>query len=337
MRQSLPYDMFDLARSAEEARRLGKIENIYHRGQSLAWEGKSVLEELWTRHGGSGIKPEQKQAAQRVLGNIMWGELAAWKIAARLADELEPLEARMAATSQAHDEARHFYVLHDYLLRACGDFPRSMSKQSERLVTAAINADTMPKKLIGMQLQIESTALTIFHALRESKVCPVLTDLLTYYEKDEARHVGLGVQLLPTLMKKMGPAESVAFTTFSFKVAWFSILALKGSEDDLRLLGVDPRRVAILGKSKQMLVFEELWKLVPNNRTNIGEYVSNAMEAVAEALWPDPKADPSALGRARRVLATLKDGLQTIETVLSPDGESRTPNRRRVPSSSLMN
>jgi pyruvate formate lyase activating enzyme len=70
----------------------------------------------------------------------------------------------------------------------------------------------MPKKLIGMQLQIESTALTIFHALRESKVCPVLTDLLTDYEKDEARHVGLGVQLLPTLMKKMGPAESVAFT-----------------------------------------------------------------------------------------------------------------------------
>ena len=180
-------------------------------------------------------------------------------------------------------------------------------------------------------IQIESTALTIFHALRESNVCPVLTDLLTYYEKDEARHVGLGVQLLPTLMRKMGPAESVAFTTFSFKVAWFSILALKGSEDDLRILGVDPRRVAILGKSKQLLVFEELWKLVPNRRTNIGEHVSNAMEAVAEAFWPDPKTGPGTLARARRVFATFREGIQTVETVLDPSGESRAPAPRRPP------
>ena len=51
---------------------------------------------------------------------LMWGELAAWRISAQLADRLEPLEMKMAATSQAHDEARHFYVMHDYLELATG-------------------------------------------------------------------------------------------------------------------------------------------------------------------------------------------------------------------------
>lgn len=336
MRESLPYGMFDVTRSADEARRFSKMGSIYHRGQKLAWDGQAVLEELWTKHGGSGLLPHHKQAAQRVLGNIMWGELAAWKIAARLADELEPLEARAAATSQAHDEARHFYVMHDYLVRATGDFPRSMNPGSERLVSAALNANTIPKRLIGMQLQIESTALTIFHALRESNVCPVLSDLLTYYEKDEARHVGLGVQLLPTLMRRMTVPESVMFTAFSLKVGLSSILALKGSEDDLRTLGVDPRRVAVLGKSKQMLVFEELWKLVPAARSNISEYVSHGIEAIAEVLWPDPKADPSLRGRAERILRTLKEGYTTVETVIDPTGEARAPagGRRKVAASS---
>jgi hypothetical protein len=327
-RAPLPYDMFDIPKSAEEARRYGKMEAIYHKGQNLVWNGKEVLDELWKKHGGSGLKAEHVEPARRVLGSIMWGELAAWKIAAQLADELEPLEARMAATSQAHDEARHFYVMHDYLVKATGDFPRTMNKAAERLVGAALTADTIAKKIIGMQLQLESTALTIFHALREAKVCPVLSELLVYYEKDEARHVGLGVQILPTLMSKMSMADRIAFSAYSFKVGFLSLGSLKGAEDDLRALGIDPRRVAVLGKSKQMLVFEELWKLVPNARSEVGERIGFFMDAIAEALWPEPNSDPALTARAKRVLRTLREGYETTETVLSPDGEARAPQPR---------
>jgi hypothetical protein len=320
--------MFDVSRRAEEARRFSRMESLYHRGQTLAWEGKRVLDELWEKHGGAQIRPEHREPAARVLGAIMWGELAAWKIAAQLADELEPLEARMAATSQAHDEARHFYVMHDYLVRALGDFPRAMPRASERLIEATLSADTIPKKIIGMQLQLESTALTIFHSLREAKVCPVLSELLVYYEKDEARHVGLGVQILPTLIRQMSVPERVAFSAFSFKVGFLSIGSLKGSENELRTLGIDPRRVAVLGKSKQMLVFEELFKLAPNARSNIGERIGFGMDALAEALWPDPEAPADFASRTRRVLQTLREGYQTVETVLDPEGESRSPTRR---------
>ena len=119
------YDMFDIVRNADEARRLGKCERIYHRGQEMAWDGKDILPMLLAKHGGIQIAPEKKQALERVFAIIMWGELAAWKISAQLADGLVPLEAKMAATSQAFDEARHFYVMHDYL-RELGYVPERM-------------------------------------------------------------------------------------------------------------------------------------------------------------------------------------------------------------------
>jgi hypothetical protein len=324
--------MFDVTRSAEEARRMTRMGSIYHRGQQLAWDGRMVLEELWRKHGDAGVSAAQKPAAQRVLGNIMWGELAAWKIAARLADELEPLEARMAATSQAHDEARHFYVMHDYLLRATGAFPRRMSPASERFVDAALRANTIPKKLIGMQLQIESMALTIFHALRNAKICPILSELLVYYEKDEARHVGLGVQLLPSLIARMTPPESVAFSVFSLKVGLRSILTLRAMADDLRVLGVDPRHTMVLGKSKQMLVFEELWKLVPGSNSNIDRYLSNGMDAIGDLMVPEPGADPALWSRAARVWRALSQGIETVDTVLDPsmdNGEAQQSGGQR--------
>src|SRR5262249_4298020 len=97
---SLPYDMFDLARSASEARRYERVENIYHRGQDLAWNGREVLASLVDKHGGVHVPPDKREALAAVFGPILWGELAAWKISAQLADRLEPLEAKMAATSQ---------------------------------------------------------------------------------------------------------------------------------------------------------------------------------------------------------------------------------------------
>ena len=119
----------------------------------------------------------------------MWGELAAWKISAQLADVLVPLEAKLAASSQVHDEARHFYVMHDYL-EALGEKPPVLDYWSKRVLTMTLDTKSLAKKLLGMQLTIETIALTIFQRVRELEVEPVLTELLPYYERDEARHVG---------------------------------------------------------------------------------------------------------------------------------------------------
>ena len=58
---------------------------------------------------------------------------------------------------------------------------------------------------------IEPVAITIFRFIRKSNVDPILTDLLEYFEKDEARHIALGVKYLPKLIKQMGPMSFCYF------------------------------------------------------------------------------------------------------------------------------
>jgi hypothetical protein len=319
---ALPYDMFDVDRSAADARRFEKVENIYHRGQDLAWNGREVLAGLVDKHGGVRVPKEKHDALRRVFGPIMWGELAAWKISSQLADRLEPLEAKMAATSQAHDEARHFYVMHDYLKLALGEVPKGMHPASERLLGLVLDTDELAEKLMGMQLQVETTALTLFQHAREAGICPVLTELLPYFEKDEARHVGLGTQVLPLLMRRMNKIESARLTAFALRVTFWLLASNRAMEAALYDLGLDPRRILVLAKSKQMIVWEEVWG-ASDKQVGVGDAVARLMEAVASGLWP-PDDQKGLAGRARAFAHGLGAGVDQVPTTIAPS-EKQAP------------
>jgi hypothetical protein len=318
----LPYDMFELARSAEEARRADKLSAIYHRGQMLAWNGRDVLAELVARHGPPQVDPDTRRALQRVFAILMWGELAAWRISAQLADRLVALEPKMAATSQAHDEARHFYVMHDYL-EALGDVPRGMDWASRAVLDTVLETPSLMKKLLGMQLMVESLALTIFQVVRETRIEPVLCDLLRYFEKDEARHVGLGVQLLPRMLRGLSRLEIASLVAFQLRIMGLTLAGLKSLEPALRTLGLDPRAILHLGRAKQTLAFQELAaqlgvRRVPRSR----QIIIRGVKGVAGALFSN---QPGALARARAFAsewrAPLDEGL--TPTALHPDDPAR--------------
>jgi hypothetical protein len=314
----LPYDMFDLERSAGEARRYERVANIYHRGQDLAWDGREVLARLVAKHGGIHIPEGKRAALAGVFGPILWGELAAWKISAQLADQLVPLEAKMAATSQAHDEARHFYVMHDYLSLALGSVPRGLHPASERLLGLVLETDDLAEKLMGMQLQVETTALTLFQHAREAAFCPVLSELLPYFEKDEARHVGLGTQVLPLLMRRMNRLEGARLTAFALRVTFWLLASNRAMEPSLRELGLDPRRLLVLAKSKQMIVWQEVWGATDKTQADLGDAIARVMEAVASGLWP-PEHQRTVTGRARAFAKGLGGGVEQIATTIAPD------------------
>ena len=158
--RSIPYRMFDNDYFGLQAKNARILERIYHKGHKHAWDGKEVLDSLLERFGKPNLPPEKAKALSRVFGIIMWGELAAWRISAELADEIEPLEAKMAATSQAFDEARHFYVMHDYLT-LLGVEVDHLDWGARRLLEEVMNADHLAKKLVGMQLMVEPVALTL--------------------------------------------------------------------------------------------------------------------------------------------------------------------------------
>lgn len=253
----LPYDMFDGERLGREARAARSLERVYHQGQERIWDGREVLSELVDKHGGISLSEPKRRALQNLFSIILWGELAAWKISAELAAELEPLEARLAATSQAHDEARHFYVMHDYL-QLIGYEPAPLPGVAGEILDRVLRADTLAKKLVGMQLMIEPIALTLFTMARRSQVEPVLCELLPYYERDEARHVTLGVQYLPTLLKDMNWAEALDYWLFQARMFALETRSLRELRADFEELGFAPREAFRLGQGKQLMAVQLL-------------------------------------------------------------------------------
>lgn len=321
----LPFGMFDLARSAKEARRAEKLANIYHRGQELTWDGRQVLGELIEKHGGIRLPLEKTQALSRLFGILMWGEMAAWKISAQLADRLVPLEARMAATSQVHDEARHFYVLHDYL-QELGHVPRRISRSTQVLLDSVLETDDLAAKLLGMQLLIETIALTLFQTVREARVEPVLAELLRYFEKDEARHVGLGLQHLPEMLRRMPRRRALRLIAFQAWIMGWAMAELKALEPDLRTLGLDPRHIFTLGIAKQALVFQTLWTELGGKPSAEATLADRLIMAAGELLFPR-----SAEGRAwhRRLVGAARafqgDVADMPAVSLDPEEEKRRP------------
>jgi hypothetical protein len=286
------YDMFDIVQSASEAKRFAKCERIYHRGQQMAWDGKDVLPMLLEKHGGIHLTPEKRKAVERIFAIIMWGELAAWKISAQLADELAPLEAKMAATSQAHDEARHFYVMHDYLTEL-GYVPERMDRAPQALLDLVLDSTNMAHKILGMQLMIETIALTIFQTVRELEVEPVITELMKYYERDEARHVGLGMQYLPSLISRMNKREVSTMITFQVRLLVWALWELKLLEQDFITLGMAPRLILERGRKKQLAALHEAFNALGVDWRDDRNYAAATLKAATEFMFPTDETRPS--------------------------------------------
>src|SRR5262249_16174685 len=230
---------------------------------------------------------EKREAVAGIFEIILWGELAAWKISAELADRIEPLEAKMAATSQAHDEARHFYVMYDYLIEL-GYKPTRIDPFSQKVLDITLNSDSLANKLLGMQLMIETIALTIFAEVREARVEPVLAELMPYYEKDEARHVGVGTQYLPQLMRKMNRWEAAKTTAFQLRLVFWTLAGLKAMEKDLATMGIVAGDMGDRGRKKQIAAFEELWSSLGAEPP--GDFiVDRGIMAIKEVLFPLPE------------------------------------------------
>jgi len=297
----IPYEMFDLERTVRELKSAGTMERIYHKGQEKAWDGKAVLAELIETHGGVQLDPEKIAPLRRLFATIFWGELAAWKVSSELALELEPLEAKMAATSQAHDEARHFYVMHDYL--SLLDYtPQDLPPAAHRLLVEILRADSLAKKLVGMQLMVEPIALTLFQLVRENRLEPVLADLLVFYERDEARHIALGVNFLPSLIDKMSYRELADFYVWQMRMFLIQLDGVEEMKADFAALGFSMRDVVRLGMIKQLHA-GRLTAEKTGNRVPAEELFTRAIEVKLALNFGDP--DQTKLQRWREALSVV--------------------------------
>jgi hypothetical protein len=310
--RTIPFNMFDHESYGLAARNARILERVYHKGNAQSWDGKEVLQSLVDTHGLPKLDTVQREALGRVFGIIMWGELAAWRISAELADEIEPLEAKMAATSQAFDEARHFYVMHDYL-SLLNEVPKSIHWGAKRLLIEVMNANTLPKKLLGMQLMVEPVALTLFHIIKKLDIEPVLSHLMPYYERDESRHIALGIQYLPAMLSKMSHAERLNLWMFQFELITYEIMSNYAIMRDLAVLGVEPYELINAGKSKQMRALQMVFESIGIEDTLPTQIIDRYADTLTELTIPSTDHDIGLRERLQRTLHVLRNGRDALE------------------------
>jgi len=298
-----PYELLDgwELRAADKTRRL---ERLYHQTQQRSWDPRGVLDDLEARHGGIHFPDDKREAMGHVFSVILWGELAAWNIAADLARTLPDVDAKMAATGQVFDEARHFTVLRDYFARARIVMP-PMNPFGRRVLEKIMETDSVLEKLYGMQLLVENLALAVFKQVAASRIEPVLTDLLAYVERDESRHVALGVLYLPKLLARATVAERAHNWVFNLELFLLTIGGGQLLDPHFQALGVNHRQ---LGETAQRLHEQVLRQMGEDSGLQPGRRVRGAyglsrrqQRWMLDFLHPAGPVSPG-LARARHVV-----------------------------------
>jgi hypothetical protein len=147
--------------------------------------------------------------------------------------------------------------MRDYL-ELLGHVPEKIEKNAEEFLGSILEADTVAKMLLGMQLMVEPMALTLFKLVREKNVDPILSDLLVMYERDEARHVALGTMYLPKVLSQMSTVQKVELIVWQFFGYMKQFEMLRSLKDDFIALGISPRDVFALARKKQLKAMELL-------------------------------------------------------------------------------
>jgi hypothetical protein len=237
---------------------------------------------------------------------LMWGELGAWIVSAELAERLEDPDARMAASSQVFDEARHFYVLRDYLALLHVPVP-PLDPYFAIAVRTLLGSRDLTLKLFAMQILAEGSAQAIFDFLARSQVEPVLSEILPYIERDEARHVGLGILHLPARLDAMSPRARRRLARKIYGIGDLFAAATVRNVRHYRDLGTDPRELFRRADGLLSGLAHKLGRVPgtdePYFRTddpNDPDY-----EKKLDLLFPQPGEEPSKIGRLlQRVVDT---------------------------------
>jgi hypothetical protein len=297
-----------LALAEEKTERLRRI---YTNATRDIWDGPAVFRDAVAKHGGIQLSREKREALAHPISMLMWGELAAWIVAAELAERLEDPDAKLAASSQVFDEARHFYVLRDYLALLHVPVPKLdtyFAIGARRLLATR----DLTVKLFAMQLLAEGTAMVIFRFLAEAEIEPVLTEILPYIERDESRHVGLGVMYLPQRLKELPVKELLRIRGLTYGIGdLFGATQIRFTKH-YAVLGADPRE---LFRRADKMLYELSQKIGPIPGTDLEFFPVNptkspSYEANLDLILPPPGKERGLLGRAIR--RTIEAGARIL-------------------------
>ena len=199
------------------------------------------------------------------LSQFMHGEQGALICTAKIVETVPWYDAKLYASTQVVDEARHVEVFARYLAEKMGG-QYQVNIHLRMLLDDIINDSRWDMTYLGMQVMVEGLALAAFGFQHQFTNEPLLKQLLRYVMSDEARHVAFGVLSLKEAYDQMTDAEMLERQEFAYEAAirmrdrfmsqevWERMGV--NTRDILPLVIADPTRVVF-----QSMLFS---KIVPN-------------------------------------------------------------------------
>jgi hypothetical protein len=155
------------------------------------------------------------------ISQFLHGEQGALLVASQLISCAPTFNAKLYASSQAFDEARHVEVFNKYLDERAGlRYPVNNALKS--LLDKILTDERWDLKFIGMQIVIEGLALSAFQAIKAITPDPSLSDLLGLVIRDESRHVTFGVNYLEEFIKTLTEEEKNERAMFAYEACLIS-------------------------------------------------------------------------------------------------------------------
>ena len=152
------------------------------------------------------------------LSQFLHGEQGALICTAKITETVPWYDAKLYASTQVVDEARHVEVFARYLDEKMGG-GYQVNTHLRLLLDDIINDSRWDMTYLGMQIMVEGLALAAFGFLHATTNEPLLKKLLRYVMSDEARHVAFGVLSLQEVYAEMSDAEMKDRQEFAYEAS----------------------------------------------------------------------------------------------------------------------
>ncbi len=140
------------------------------------------------------------------LSQFMHGEQGAMIVASQLVAAVPWMDAKLYASSQTMDEARHVEVFSRYL-RDKLEWEWPINSHLKSLLDVIILNAAWDFKYLGMQVLVEGLAMAAFANLFQLAEEPLIKDVVRNVMRDESRHVAFGVLSLKGYYDDMPAGE----------------------------------------------------------------------------------------------------------------------------------
>ncbi len=141
-----------------------------------------------------------------MLSNFLHGEQGALLATAQIVSAVPHHDAKLYASTQVMDEARHVEA-YDRYLRDKVEMTFPISPYLKELLDEILTESRWDMKYLGMQIMVEGLALAAFGMISQTSKEPLIRQIVHMIMQDEARHVAFGVLSLKGIYADMSEAE----------------------------------------------------------------------------------------------------------------------------------